>query len=340
MSFGRQHRADREAVAQRLRGREDVGRHAVLHVRVERAGAADARLHFIENQQRAVLVARFAQALKERGIGGQHAAFALHRLDDHRARLLADGFTRLREIVVRQVADALRLRAEAFRILRLAADAHGKERAAVERLRERDDLDLVRTELLDRVTAREFQRGFVRFGAGVREKGAIGEGQVGQAFRETQHRRVRVAVADVPELFALLVQHFQQFGMRVAERGDGDAAGEVDIVTAVGVPDARAEAAIGHEIRRSEDRDHHFVESAARYVDVGHEPLLCLVRAAAALLSILGNVAGFVLRVRDMVCGVPSVSAAPGDSTTPRRAARHFPDRDASRSSSGVPRAA
>ena len=84
--------------------------------------------------------------------------------------------------------------------------------------------------LLDRVAARELQRGFVRFGAGVREERAIGESQVGQALRETQHRRVRVAVADVPELFALLVQHLEQFGMRVAQRRDRDAAGEVDVI--------------------------------------------------------------------------------------------------------------
>ena len=106
----------------------------------------------------------------------------------------------------------------------------------MERLRERNDLDLLGAELLDRVAARQLQRCFVRFGAGVREERAIGESQVGQAFRETQHRFIRVAVADVPELLALIVQHLEQFGMRVAERRHRDAAGEVDVVAAVACP--------------------------------------------------------------------------------------------------------
>ncbi len=40
--------------------------------------------------------------------------------------------------------------------------------------------------------------------------------------------------------------------MTVAERGDGDAAGEIDIIAAFRVPDARAFAAIGDE-RRGEN---------------------------------------------------------------------------------------
>jgi hypothetical protein len=49
----------------------------------------------------------------------------------------------------------------------------------------------------------------------------------------------------VPELAALFVEHLEQFRMRVAERGHGDAAGEVDVIAPGGVPHARAFARSG-----------------------------------------------------------------------------------------------
>ncbi len=60
--FAGQHRADRETAAQRLGGGEHVRRHAVVHIGVERTGAAHAALHFVKNQQRLVLIAQRAQA--------------------------------------------------------------------------------------------------------------------------------------------------------------------------------------------------------------------------------------------------------------------------------------
>ena len=82
--IGDQHRRHREARAERLRRRDDVGRDAV-HVRRERiAGAADAALHFVEDQDRAVLAAAEAQRLEKFLRHVDRAGDALHRLDDHR----------------------------------------------------------------------------------------------------------------------------------------------------------------------------------------------------------------------------------------------------------------
>jgi hypothetical protein len=172
--------------------------------------------------------------------------------------------------------DALRRRAEAFGVFRLAAHADGEQRPAMERLRERDDFDFLRTGVVDSVTAREFQRGFVRFCAGIREERAIGESQVREASCKPQHRLVRVAITDMPELLALIVEHFQQFGVCVAQRRHRNTTGEIDVVTTFRIPYAGTESAIRHEIRRGEKRHHHFVERTARYIEIRHEPLLCL----------------------------------------------------------------
>jgi hypothetical protein len=198
--------------------------------------------------------------------------------------------------------DALGHRAEAFRILRLTADAHGEERAAMKRLRERDDFEFIRAVALERDAARQLQRGFVRFGARVGEERAVGERQIFQTPGETQHRLVGVAIADVPQLAALLVQHFQQFGMRMTERGDGDAAGEVDIVAALRIPDARAETAIRHEGRGRKHRHHDFVEGLSCHSQVVHGKSSLQVRGN--IVSV-GNRGRYVLRIRDAFYELP-----------------------------------
>ena len=58
----RQQRADRETAAQRFGGGQHIGRHAVVHIGIQLAGAPDPGLHFIENQQGVVLVAKLTQA--------------------------------------------------------------------------------------------------------------------------------------------------------------------------------------------------------------------------------------------------------------------------------------
>ena len=150
------------------------------------------------------------------------------------------------------------------RVLRLAAGGHGEQRAAVERVQRRDHADLLRAVAVVRVAARELQRRLVRLGAGVAEEHALGERRVDEPLREPQRRLVGEPVRHVPELPRLLVERVHHRRMAVAERGDGDAAREVDVHPAVLVPDARAFAAHGDERRRRVARHHHLVEHRAR----------------------------------------------------------------------------
>ncbi|MNS92713.1 hypothetical protein D3C72_1268570 [compost metagenome] len=227
-----QHGADRVAVAQGLGGRQDVRRDAVAHVGEQRASAAHAALDFVENQQGARLVAQGAQLLEELRIARHHAAFALYRLDDHCAHVIADGGACRFDVVVGDVVDRWRQRLEAFRVLGLAADGDRKQGAAVEGAEARDDARLVRSELGVRVLARQLQGRFVGFRARVAEEGAVGEGRFRQRQRQAQDRLVGVAVAQMPQIIDLLGQHVDQRRMAVTEAVDGDAGGEIEVMLA------------------------------------------------------------------------------------------------------------
>src|SRR5262245_23444068 len=68
--------AERKAAAEPFGQRYDVGRDAGLLVGEQVAGAADAGLHLVEDQEQAVLVADLPQGFQERDRRQAHAAFA------------------------------------------------------------------------------------------------------------------------------------------------------------------------------------------------------------------------------------------------------------------------
>ena len=87
-----------KAVAQRLGRGDHVRHHAVIVSRERLAGAADAALHFVEDQQRAGFVAALAQRGQEFLAHVECAAHALHGLDDDRRRVLGDVVGDVRDV--------------------------------------------------------------------------------------------------------------------------------------------------------------------------------------------------------------------------------------------------
>ena len=83
---GDEQRADRQPVREPLRERHRVGPDAELLPREERAGAADAGLHLVEDEQRAVLVGERAREREDLRRERPDAALALHRLEQDRGR--------------------------------------------------------------------------------------------------------------------------------------------------------------------------------------------------------------------------------------------------------------
>ena len=86
---GREARPHRETAADALGDRHDVGLDAAPLMREQPAGAPDAGLHLVEDEEHAMFVAELAQAAQALRRDVADAALALHRLDQDGAGLAA-----------------------------------------------------------------------------------------------------------------------------------------------------------------------------------------------------------------------------------------------------------
>jgi hypothetical protein len=118
----------------------DVGLDAGPFMGEELARPAVAALHFVEDQQHAVLVAERAQAAHEFGRHGGAAALALHGLDEDGAGLRRDRRLDQLQIARCDMLEAGERRAEALDIVGVASRGDHAHGPAVERAGEGDDL--------------------------------------------------------------------------------------------------------------------------------------------------------------------------------------------------------
>ncbi len=237
--------ADGHAVAERLRERDHVGAHAVVLEAEPLAGATEAGLHLVDDQQQVALVAQPPHALEELDGGRVDPAFALHRLEEDRGHRRVDGRLERVEVVPRDVAEPLGQRLERLVLGRLARGVQGGQGAAVEGAVGADDLVLPVAAPL----AGELQRGLVGLGAGVGEEDLAAAAQE-PVERGRQRAVVLVGeqVRDVHQLAGLPSERVGHLRVGVAERGDGQAPQEVEVAPAVGVVQLRA--APVHELDR------------------------------------------------------------------------------------------
>ena len=274
--FGARHAdAERHAGGDALGHADDVGLDAGVLDGPPLAGAAGAGLHFIGDEEDAVLVADAAQFLHEDGGSDDVAALALDGLDEDggdffgRERGLeellfdvagaaeGEGFFFLRAagtaaigVGVADVGDAGDERGEAAPLLRLGGGerkrAHG---AAVESAEEGDDV------LAAGVIAGELEGALDGLGAGVAVVEAVRAGHGrdgGEALGEGRRVFVvEVGAGHVDELGGLLLDGGDDLRMAMAGRDDGDAGGEVEELVAVDVFDADAAAAFGDQRDRN-----------------------------------------------------------------------------------------
>ena len=83
------------------------------------------------------------------------------------------------------------------------------------------------------VAPRDLDRAFERLGAGIGEEHLVGETCRDKPLGKPRLGRDLVEIGNVPELAGLLGQRRDKMRMAVAERIDGDAAGEIQIALAV-----------------------------------------------------------------------------------------------------------
>ena len=202
-------------------------------------------------------VAQRAHRLQEARCGRHHPALALHRFE-HDCGHVATGHRRfqLGDVVEIDVTETARQRLVAFLVFRLRGRGDRCQRAAVETATEGDDdATLRRAALRGRPFADQLDRGLVRFRAGIAQKRALGETRGRHQFFGQAHRWLAVEhVAGVPELAGLFDQRRGQFGMAMAQAAHGDAAGQVDVLAPLGVPQSAAAAALQDHLAGAVDR--------------------------------------------------------------------------------------
>jgi hypothetical protein len=216
--------------------------------REEAPGASHAGLHFVGQQQRAVLVREGTQGRKKAGRSGQYPALTLHGLDDDGRHVRPHGAPHRGDIAVRHVGDA-RQRAKPVSVLGLAGQRERAERAPVEGVFERDHTQALGLPQHEEVAARQLEQGFDRLRAGVAEKDAVHAGRGAQPRGEPHVGVIVEIVRDVAELTDLLAQRGDELGMRVAQRAHGDARIHVEVTLARAIPDVAALAARQDERR-------------------------------------------------------------------------------------------
>ncbi len=268
----RQHRADRlVAAAQPLGDREEIGRHAFLLARVQRAGAAHAAHHLVEDQQDAVAraeLAHAAQVARHRHQGARCGAD--HRLGDERDHVLRpqalDGQRQLVDqapaVLLGRLVDAAvavlvagrdvghvdqqgcELAAPPF----VAPDRQRAERVAVVALLARDEVAPLRLPRLDEILPGHLERGLHGLGAPgdevrvarARRRGA--HQHVGQLLGHLGREEARVRVGEAVDLRVHRGDHVR---VAVAEAGHRRAARGIDIGAPRGVGDRDAAAPDG-----------------------------------------------------------------------------------------------
>ena len=148
------------------------GNDAVLLTGEERTETADARLDFVEHEQKSVRVRERAKLPQESRRSGQHAAFSLNELEHDRRDVRTECAARRFEIAVGDVRHAAE-RSETVLVLVLAGRGERAERAAVKRIVERDDAVAILLAARVEMATHELERRLDGFGARVTEKGAI-----------------------------------------------------------------------------------------------------------------------------------------------------------------------
>ena len=170
--------AHREAAANALGDRHDVGCDARPFMGEELAGAADAALDLVENQQQPVAHRRSRAVLRMRdgGTGRKPPSpwTGSIRMPAVSGPMAASSAV---PVVEGHLVEALDLGAEALEIFGLAAGGDRGERAAVKGAFESDEPEALGLALGGVIFARHLDRAFERFGARIGEEHGIGEGR-------------------------------------------------------------------------------------------------------------------------------------------------------------------
>src|SRR6266850_31403 len=195
------------------------------------AGTSEPRLHFISDEQNAVLAADILKQLEVVARGNDEAAFAENGLGDNSG----DGFRSDRGLEA------------GFVRMRFAGERHGKQRAAMEGVFETDYGRTLG------VGAGDLDGVFDGFGTGVEEDGFFRKISGGQRVQFFRHGNIALVGSDgeaemqVP--LELLADRGEHPGRAMADVEAADAASEIEVAIAVDIIDSCALRSCGENRR-------------------------------------------------------------------------------------------
>ena len=211
------------------------------------------------------------------------AGLALDRLEQDRRGPVGDRLGERPLVAVRHEGDVARQRLERLAVGRLGGQRQRAHGAAVEAALGGHDVGAAGA-------PGQLERRLVGLGAGVGEEHLARPPRVEQREQLLGQPDLRLGgeeVRDVAERLELRRHRRDQGRVPVAERVDRDAAEEVDVLLAVGVPDVGALAADQRQLGRPEGV--HQAARTAAYRSWSHDASSCAARALRVLVSTSGS---------------------------------------------------
>ena len=234
-------------------------------------------LHAVHEQQEFFLVAQRAQAEQIFRRGGRDAAFALHAFNQDGDRRGRNRVARGGQIVERNVPETRRHRLETLFDLVLAGGGDAGQRAAVKRIRRRQNF---KPAFVVAEFPRQLEQAFVGFRAAVGKKTFAGADAFDEFGGQPALRLGEIQIRDVNQLARLLDERLGDGRVRVAEAAHGDARAEIEVAFAGDIKQITARAVAEHEVKTPVARHDVFAEQFAAPTRTGCE------RAAAVMATI------------------------------------------------------
>lgn len=128
-----------------------------------------------------------------------------------------------------------------------------------------DDLVLFIAPFADSIAPRKLECGLIGLGARVRKEDPIGKGKLREVMRESHRGLIGKEIRDVPETLGLLGKCVDQDRVTMPQCVHSNAAGEVDVLGSILIPESRSVAVHGHDGRWGIVGDHDVLVQIPRY---------------------------------------------------------------------------
>ena len=241
-----------DAAAERLAEQVEVGHDPDEVAGEGRAGAAEARLDLVGDEQHVALGADRPDRRKVVGRRHEDAGLALDGFDQHGHGVVVDRVGERRGVAVGHGAEARRERAEIVAGVRVVGEAHDGGGAAVEVAGGDDDVGASVRHALHAVPpgACDLDARLDGLGAGVHRKHHVLAGERGERLDEGAELVVVEGAAREREAVELRAGRIQQLRIRVAEVHRGVRREAVEVAPAVEVGHPRALTGCDHDRQR------------------------------------------------------------------------------------------